>query len=153
MEKRNMMMKEYDNKIKRLRAERQDRIERQAAAMKKQKEDQKKEATAREVLRYQTSIRKKKEVEERFETQERNIMARAAEMEAKAQANLNAVHERQAHEAKLRAEQYENDIGEQYSNNKKKKKDGKKVHANRHQKKKDRARKKESHGQEALALS
>ena len=55
--------------------------------------------------------------------------------------------------AKLRAEQYENDIGEQYSNNKKKKKDGKKVHANRHQKKKDRARKKESHGQEALALS
>ena len=105
MEKRNDMMKEYDTKITRLRKERTDRIERQAAAMKKAKSDAAIEATAREVLRYQTMLRKKAEVEERFEQQETDILERANEMEAKANANLRAVRDRQAHEAKIRSEQ------------------------------------------------
>jgi len=104
MEKRNSMMKEYDTKIKRLRKERQDRIEHQEYLMNKQKEDAEKEATRREVLRYARTQRKKKETEDRFMAQEEAIIARAAEMEEKANSNMRAVEERQAHEAKIRRE-------------------------------------------------
>jgi len=107
MEKRNVMMAEYDAKIKRLRGDRQERIDHQAALAIKAQEDQEKRALEKEIVRYQRAARKKRETQERFEAQEQSIMERAAEMEAKADANLRAVSERQAHEAKIRAEKRE----------------------------------------------
>merc|ERR1719446_729445 len=57
MEKRNVMMEEYDAKIKRLRKERQDRIDHQNMVMQKAKEEAEQETIKREVLRYQRSVR------------------------------------------------------------------------------------------------
>merc|ERR1712166_1602486 len=104
MEKRNNMMEEYDTKLRRLRKERQDRIEQQEQMMIKAREEALEEFQKNEKRRYNRTVAKKAETNALLESIEMQAIKRGEEMEVKAAENLAAIHQRQEYEAMQMAE-------------------------------------------------